>query len=113
MATAGLRFWVLFDGETALACGALKPLGGGLVEVKSVHVAEGARGRGLSRRMMAHLIDVARGAGYRAMVLETGSDRLPEYDAARGLYERMGFAYRGPIPGYDADENSAFMTYTL
>jgi putative acetyltransferase len=46
-------------------------------------------------------------------VLETGSDLLPEYDAARALYEKLGYAYCAPIPGYDADPNSAFMRLEL
>ncbi len=113
IARTDMRFWAIFDGDRAVACGALKPLEDGSVEVKSVHVAKAERGKGHARRIMAHLIDVARDQGHTAVVLETGSEVLPAFDAARALYERMGFAYCGPIPGYGPDENSAFMRLDL
>jgi putative acetyltransferase len=109
----GLSFWALYDGPDAVGCGALKPLTDGLVEVKSVHVVQAARGRGLARIIMGHLIDIARQDGHRAMVLETGSDSLPGFDAARGLYETLGFKYCDVIPGYAPDPNSAFMRLDL
>lgn len=109
----GIRFWAIYDGDTALGCGALKPLSDGTAEVKSVHVLDRARGRGLARRMMAFLARQARAAGHSALVLETGSRLLSEYDAARALYERLGYRYCGPIPGYASDPNSAFMRLDL
>lgn len=109
----GLRFWALYEDGAAVGCGALKPLPDGLVEVKSVHVAAAARGRGLARIIMAHLIDVARRDGHRAMVLETGSALLPGFDAARGLYASLGFHSCDAIPGYAPDPNSAFMRLSL
>jgi len=109
----GVRMWLLTDEDVPLACGGLKPLGDGTAEVKSVHVANAARGAGHARRIMGHLQAEARDAGYSALVLETGSDRLPEYDAARGLYEALGFTYCAPIPGYVPDPNSAFLRLSL
>ncbi len=113
MAEDGVLLFALLDGRTAIACGGLKDLGDGLFEVKSVHVAERARGQGLSRLVMAHLEAEARTQGARELVLETGSERLPAYDAARALYEQLGYAYCGPIPGYDVDPDSAFMRLPL
>lgn len=110
---ADVRFWALFEHGQALGCGALKQLADGSAEVKSVYVSDAARGRGLARRIMQHLADEARAAGVSALVLETGSDLLPEYDAARALYEKLGYAYCPPIPGYGADPNSAFMRLEL
>jgi putative acetyltransferase len=108
-----VRFWALFEQEQALGCGALKRLADGSAEVKSVYVSGAARGRGLARQIMQHLAEEARTAGVSALVLETGSDLLPEYDAARALYEKLGYAYCPPIPGYDEDPNSAFMRLAL
>lgn len=112
-AEPGLRFWVLYEGDVPLGCGALKPLADGTVEVKSVHVVEAARGRGLARVLMEHLEGEARAAGHLAMVLETGSAALPAYDAARALYERLGYTYCDVLPGYRRDPNSAFMRRAL
>lgn len=103
----------VFDGDEVIGCGGLKPLGAGMAEVKSVHVSETARGRGVARVLMTHLHAHAAQIGVHTLVLETGADHLGEYDAARGLYERLGYAYCGPIPGYAPDPNSAFMRLVL
>ncbi len=113
LAGPGIRFWAMFDAEQAIGCGALKALPDGTAEVKSVHVVVAARGRGLARAMMAHLSDVARSEGMQALVLETGAAHLPDYDAARKLYEALGYSYCGPIFGYSEDPNSAFMRLAL
>ncbi len=56
-----------------LAIGALRHLDENHVEVKSMHTAEEARGRGVGRAMLDHLISVARERGYRRVSLETGT----------------------------------------
>ncbi len=109
----GIRFWAIYEAGKPLGCGALKALPDGTAEVKSVHVVTAARGRGLARVIMNHLADLARAEGVSALVLETGANHLSEYDAARKLYETLGYSYCGPIYGYDADPNSAFMRLDL
>lgn len=109
----GVRFWVLYDTGTPLGCGALKVLEDGTAEIKSVHVAAAARGRGLARDLMTHLETQARRSGATALVLETGAAHLEEYSAARKLYETLGYRYCGPICGYHDDPNSAFMRLDL
>ncbi len=109
----GIRFWAIYEAGKPLGCGALKALPDGTAEVKSVHVVAAARGRGLARVIMNHLADLARAEGVSALVLETGANHLSEYDAARKLYETLGYSYCGPIYGYDADPNSAFMRLDL
>ncbi len=113
LAGQGLRFWAIYDSEKPVGCGALKALPDGTAEVKSVHIIAQARGRGLARVMMEHLSELARNEGVVALVLETGAAHLPEYDAARKLYEALGYSYCGPIFGYAADPNSAFMRLAL
>ena len=51
------------DGEL-LVVGALKRLDEHHAEIKSMHTARAARGRGLGRLMVEHLIAVARERGY-------------------------------------------------
>jgi putative acetyltransferase len=58
-----------------------------------MYVAPAARGRGLSRLLLAALEDEARQLGYSLVRLETG-DRQPE---AIKLYASSGFE---PIPRY-------------
>jgi len=73
-------------------------------------VAE-ARGRGLARVLLEHLLQQARGLGYQRLSLETGVE--PVFAAARGLYEKAGFTECPPFEGYTLDPNSVFMTRTL
>ncbi|SDX09942.1 putative acetyltransferase [Ruegeria halocynthiae] len=113
LAGPGIRFWALYEADEPLGCGALKSLPDGTAEVKSVHILTAARGRGLARVIMNHLAELARAEGVAALVLETGATHLPEYVAARKLYEALGYFYCGPIYGYDADPNSAFMRLEL
>ncbi|KUJ78404.1 GNAT family N-acetyltransferase [Ruegeria profundi] len=115
LALAGpdVRVWAIYHEGQPVGCGALKALPDGTAEIKSVHILTQMRGRGLARQMMKHLADQARSEGVSALVLETGAAHLPEYDAARKLYEGLGYAYCGPIIGYEDDPNSAFMRLAL
>ncbi|NOD47854.1 MULTISPECIES: GNAT family N-acetyltransferase [unclassified Ruegeria] len=113
LAGPGIRFWAIYEGQQPLGCGALKMLPDGTAEVKSVHILAQARGRGLARLMMQHMADIARAEGIEALVLETGAAHLAEYDAARKLYEALGYSYCESIFGYEADPNSAFMRLPL
>lgn len=99
--------------DIALGCGAFKALSDGRAEVKSVFVGEAARGQGLARRLMDCLADEAGKEGFTALVLETGSALCPGYDAARALYERLGYSYCAPFEGYTEDPLSVFMHLPL
>ena len=90
-----------------LACGATKILNddGQYAEVKRVFVAEQARGRGLSKIIMAALEDHLRTIGIRIARLETGI-KQPE---AIGLYRKLGYTVRGPFGNYQPDPLSIFM----
>jgi GNAT superfamily N-acetyltransferase len=74
-------------------------------EIKRMYVVPAARGRGLARRMLAHLETTAFQAGVQAMVLETGLMQ-PE---AIALYESSGYV---PIPSFgyyrDSEINRCF-----
>jgi putative acetyltransferase len=94
-----------------LAVGALKSIDDQHAEVKSMHTAEAARGRGIGRAMVEHLIRIAREQGYRRLSLETGT--MPAFDAARALYERAGFGACEPFGDYPHSPNSCCMTMVL
>jgi phosphinothricin acetyltransferase len=53
----------------------------------SVYVERGWRGKGVGRRLLERLIDLARDLGYHKMVLST----FPFNTAGVALYERLGF----------------------
>jgi putative acetyltransferase len=94
-----------------LGVGALKRLDDTHAEIKSMHTAEAARGRGVGRAMVEHLLAVARERGYTRVSLETGSG--PAFAPARGLYARVGFAPCEPFADYGPSPNSAYMTLSL
>ena len=98
------------DGEL-LAVGALKELDDSHAEVKSMHTVETARGRGIGRTMVDHLVDVAREHGFRRVSLETGS--MAAFAPARSLYASAGFEPCEPFGNYRASRNSVFMTRSL
>jgi putative acetyltransferase len=94
-----------------LAIGALQRIDSGHAEVKSMHTVAAARGQGIGRQMLAHLIGVARESGYRRLSLETGS--MAEFAPARALYASAGFELCEPFADYRASPNSTYMTLYL
>jgi putative acetyltransferase len=111
LAAPGIRFFVLRDGGLPLAMGAYKRIDDGHAEIKSMHVLAEARGRGMSKAMLTHLMAEARADGIVRLSLETGVQ--PTFVAARALYARAGFRECGPFEGYALDPNSVFMTKVL
>jgi len=111
LAVPEVSFFVLRDNGEALAMGAFKRIDAAHAEIKSMHVLTEARGRGLSRAMLDHLLTQAQAAGFRRLSLETGVQ--PTFIAARALYYKAGFVDCPPFEGYDEDPNSLFMTKTL
>ncbi|SCX89491.1 GNAT family N-acetyltransferase [Paracoccus tibetensis] len=111
LAVPSLTFFVAREGGAPVAMGALKLLDGDEAEIKSMHVLAEHRGRGLSRLMLAALLDHARAAGLRRLSLETGTQ--PGFSAARGLYASAGFSDCPPFGSYRPDPNSHFMTLEL
>jgi putative acetyltransferase len=112
LAIPAVQFFVAREAGQPLAMGAFKMLSDPThAEIKSMHVLAEARGRGLSKAMLAHVEATARAAGITRLSLETGVQ--PTFIAARGLYERAGYSICGPFEGYWDDPNSLFMTKSL
>ena len=91
------------DGGLA-GCGAFRPLPdadyANACEMKRLYVRRAFRRFGLGRLLAQALIDRATQAGYSAMLLDT----LDDMEAARGLYQTLGFVevppyYFNPLPG--------------
>jgi putative acetyltransferase len=90
-------------GEIAGCCG-LRPLDtvdvANAAEMKRLYVRPAFRGTGLGRRLAQAALDAARQLGYSCVLLDTLSDM----EAARALYEDLGFReippyYHNPIAG--------------
>ncbi|RYG07678.1 MAG: GNAT family N-acetyltransferase [Burkholderiales bacterium] len=99
----GALMLALVDGEVAGCC-ALRPLDAvdypNAAEMKRLYVRSAHRGLGLGRQLAEAALDAARRGGYASVLLDT----LDDMEAARALYEELGFAeippyYHNPIAG--------------
>lgn len=90
-AAPNLRAYFVAVDETGQVLG-----GGGLAEfpglprcaeLQKLYLSDGAKGRGLGRRLMQAIQDRARSLGYEQLYLETHTN----LHTAIGLYEKLGF----------------------
>ena len=106
-----VAFWSAWDGERLAAVGALKDLGAGRGELKSMRAAPEYRGKGAGEAILLHLMSEARERGYSWLGLETG---VPEpFLPARRLYEKHGFAECAAFGDYVSDDFSLCMSRDL
>lgn len=89
---------------TVAGCCALRPLDTvdypNAAELKRLFVRKAFRRFGLGRQLAEAMLDAARAAGYRCVLLDT----LDDMEAARELYVELGFEevppyYHNPLPG--------------
>jgi len=93
------------DGKPA-GCVALRDLGDGICEMKRMFVPDAFRGRGVGRALAQCIIAEGKGAGYRAVRLDTSRRQIE----AMALYERAGF--RRIPPYYDlADDVKDWLVF--
>lgn len=97
--------------DDLLAVGALRQLDGPRAEIKSMHTAAAARGRGVARRLVDELISLADSRGVAWLGLETGTQ--PEFEPARALYRSFGFDVCAPFDGYTSNPYSTCMSLDL
>ncbi|MGZ8376050.1 MAG: GNAT family N-acetyltransferase [Gemmatirosa sp.] len=109
--SSDLTFWSAWEGDALVGVGALKQLAPDHGEVKSMHTAESARGRGVGAGMLRHIIAAARARGMSRLSLETGA--WPYFAPARALYARHGFVDCPPFGEYRPDPHSVFLSLAL
>jgi putative acetyltransferase len=106
-----ITFFSFRSGGELLGIGALKRLGPDHGEIKSMHTAVAARGRGVGRAMLSHLLATARTRRFRRVSLETGTTAA--FAPARALYQSAGFIPCGPFADYQPSDHNVFMTREL
>jgi putative acetyltransferase len=84
---------VVYEGDEALGCGAIKAFAPVAMEVKRMYTTANSRGKGIATKVLQELEKWATELGYQKCVLETGRN-LPE---AVHLYQKNGYQV---IPNY-------------
>jgi len=111
LAADDVTFFTIREDDALLGMGALKQLDRTHAEVKSMHTTAAARGRGVARAMLLHLVETARARGCTRVSLETGNQDA--FAPARALYASVGFEPCAAFNGYWDDSTSVFLTLEL
>jgi len=122
LSAPGMTFWTARDERDApadaeghvgrlLGMAALKDFGDRSGEIKSMRAARAARGTGVGRALLDHILAEARARGWHTVWLETGSQE--QFIPARTLYASRGFVECGPFTDYVEDPASTFMRLEL
>jgi putative acetyltransferase len=102
------RLLLVCEGDRAIACGALRPLGDRTCEIKRIYVRPEGRRKGLARAISNHLIGFARTAGYDTVRLDT----MRRMTGAIELYEQLGFRVTEPY-NYSPEPDIVYMEIRL
>jgi len=100
LADPAVTVWAVWVDQRGAGIGALKRLGGGQAEIKSMRTHPDFLRRGIAAALLETIIDHARQSGITRLSLETGSG--PVFDPALALYRQRGFV-----------NGEAFGDYTL
>lgn len=112
LSAPGVAFFTAWDGDALAGMGALKDLGGGEAEVKSMRTRPDHLRRGVGAAVLAAIVEAARAGGFTRLSLETGTS--DDYRAARALYARAGFVDCPAFADYPADSpHNRYMTLAL
>lgn len=102
-----VSFYAAWVGDELAAVGALKELGDGCGELKSMRAAPAHRGKGAGEAILLHLLAEAQRRGYHWLGLETG--RPGPFLPAKNLYLKHGFAECPAFGNYVSDDFSLCM----
>jgi putative acetyltransferase len=111
LSAAAVTFWTAWQGDVLVGFGALKQLDDTHGEVKSMRAAPAARGTGVGRTILRHIIAEARKRGYARLSLETGTAAL--HAPAISLYRSAGFVSCEPFADYRESPHNQFMRLDL
>lgn len=106
-----ITFWTARHNGELLGCVALRELAPDHGELKSMRSSNAARGTGVGRALLDHVLAEVGSRGYGRVSLETGSQDF--FDPARRLYASAGFVECDAFDPYAPDPNSVFMTLAI
>ncbi len=111
LSAPAVTFWTVWQQDALVGFGALKQLDDAHGEVKSMRAAPAARGTGVGRAMLDHVIAEARRRGYARLSLETGTATL--HAPAISLYRSAGFVTCDAFADYEESPHNQFFKLDL
>jgi len=106
-----ITVWTAWLSGTLVGMAALKDLGEGAGELKSMRTHPAWLRRGVAAALLAHVIVVARSRGMRRLSLETGTG--PAFAPALAFYRRHGFVDGGAFAEYQPSAFNRFLHLSL
>jgi putative acetyltransferase len=103
--------WTVRRGSEVLSIGALKDIGSGCGELKSMRTHPNHLRQGLGALLLEHMIGEAKRRGMRRLSLETGSGEA--FEPALALYRKRGFANGNPFADYEQSDFNQFLHLEL
>ena len=103
---SSIKFWSFWDDNQLIGCAALKFLDDEHGEFKSIRVEDNSRGKGFGKKIISHLIEVAKNEGIKKLSIETGAGDF--FKSARKLFKKFGFKTCRPFADYKEDPNSCY-----
>ena len=103
---SSIKFWSFWDNNQLIGCAALKFLDDEHGEFKSIRVEDNSRGKGFGKKIISHLIEVAKNEGIKKISIETGAGDF--FKSARKLFKKFGFKTCRPFADYKEDPNSCY-----
>lgn len=107
----GVTVWSAWRGDAIAGVGALKQLGGGAAEIKSMRTHRDHLRRGVGAAILETIIADARRRGLTRLSLETGSG--PPFEAALAMYRARGFRSGEAFSDHVASPFNQFMHLDL
>lgn len=93
---------VIYENETAVACGAFKQYDEKTIEIKRMFTCQEHRKKGYAKTILCELIKWAEEEKFEIAILETGK----QMTEAISLYERFGFKTISNYPPYENEPTS-------
>ena len=109
--TPSVTIWTAWTHGQIAGIGALKDLGDGTGEVKSMRTHPNFLRQGVGAALLEQIIDAARARGMMRLSLETGSG--PAFEPALALYRRRGFVEGKAFSDYVQSHFNQFLSLTL
>jgi putative acetyltransferase len=103
--------WSAWDGPELAGIAALKELGDGTGELKSMRTDPKHLRKGVAAALLKHIIGAAQLRGLRRLSLETGTG--PAFEPALALYRKFGFMEGEAFADYRSSDFSQYFHLAL